>query len=168
MNPEKLNPIHKILLTTDGSITTVLEAITGETIKVETVDQKIIQADQKIAQLLNIGLDEEVNYRVVNLKGGEDIMAHAISYTPLKRLKESFRGDLMKADIPIGKIIKNHELEVRREINWGRIETAGELSTIFNIPREDHILSKNYSIIHKGDVLINITEYFPYNINSEV
>lgn len=162
MSPH-LNPIHHILLTTDGSITTILEAITGEKIIVETVEQRIIQADKEIAQLLNIEQGDEVNYRVVNLKAGEDIVAHAISHTPLKRLKEDFREDLMKADLPIGNIIKKHQLEVRREINWGKVTTAGELSTIFNIPKEDRILSRNYSIIHEGEILIDITEYFPYS-----
>ncbi|MFO7966523.1 MAG: chorismate pyruvate-lyase family protein [Archaeoglobaceae archaeon] len=161
MNPAQPNPIHKILLTTDGSITTILEAITGKQIKVETVEQKIIQADKETAQQLNIEQGDEVNYRVVNLKAGEDIVAHAVSHTPLKRLKEDFREDLMKADLPIGNIINKHQLEVRREINWGRIEPADSL-TIFD---EDRILSRNYSIIHNGDILINITEYFPYTIN---
>ncbi len=162
-NPAKLNPIHKILLTTDGSITTILEAITGETINVETVEQKVVQADSSIAELLNIGIGDQVNYRMVNLKAGEYIVAHAISYTPLKRLKESFREDLMKADLPIGKIIKKHQLEVRREINWGKID-KNEL-TIFH---EDRILSRNYNIIHDGDILINITEYFPYSLKQRI
>lgn len=162
MSSVKPDPVHKILLTTDGSITTILEAITGENIKVETVEQKIIHADKEIAQLVNIDEGDEVNYRVVNLKAGEDVVAHALSYTPLKRLQESFREDLLKADLPIGKIIQKHKLEVRREINWGKID-KNEL-TIFNIPKEDRILSRNYRIIHNGEVLINITEYFPCSI----
>lgn len=163
VKPVKLNPIHKILLATDGSVTTILEALTGKTIKVETVEQKVIPADPSTAQLLNIQEGDQVNYRVVNLKVDNTIMAHAISHTPLKRLKEDFREDLMKADLPIGKIIKKHKLEVRREIRWGKVETTDKLSNIFNISPQDPILSRNYSIIHNGDILINITEHFPYS-----
>lgn len=154
-----LDPIHKILLTTDGSITTILEAITGEKITVETVEQRIISADKEIAQQLHLQEGDQVNHRVVNLKAGNSIVAHAVSHTPLKRLEESFREDLMKADLPIGKIIKKHRLEVRREIKWGKME-KNEL-TIFD---EERVLSRNYSIIHDGEILINITEYFPYSI----
>lgn len=158
-----MKPIHKILLTTDGSITVILEALSGKEIKVETVKQRVIQADETTANLLHIEKGGRVNYRIVNLKGGKEILAHAVSYTPLKRLGESFKDDLMKADIPIGKIINNHKLEVRREINWGKVESAGELAGVFDISKNDSILSRNYNVIHKNNILINITEYFPYS-----
>lgn len=63
-----LSPVHKILLTTDGSITRILEALSGEEAKVETEVQRIIKANKSIAKLLNINEGEDVNYRVVNFK----------------------------------------------------------------------------------------------------
>ena len=157
----KLKPIHKILLHTDGSITRILEAISNKEVVVETVRQEIIKADKEIAKLLSLDEGEEVNYRIVNLKVDDDVLVHAISYTPLKRLEREFREDLMKADIPIGKIMKKHKIEARREINWTKIERANEMSKIFEIGKNDILLIRNYNIIHKGEILINITEYFP-------
>ena len=43
--------------------------------------------------------------------------AHGLSTeTPVDRLAPEFRDDLMKADIPIGRIIERHHIEARREI----------------------------------------------------
>ncbi|HDM60128.1 MAG TPA: DUF98 domain-containing protein [Archaeoglobus veneficus] len=157
----ELKPIHKILLTTDGSITRILEAIVGKEVFIETVEQRVIRAGKDIAKVLEIDEDDEVNYRVVNLKAEDDILAHAISYTPLKRLEPEFKDDLMRADIPIGKIMKKHRIEARREVNWWRVEKAGELGKIFGVSKDDYVLVRNYNIIHRGEILINITEYFP-------
>ncbi|RLI70140.1 DUF98 domain-containing protein [Archaeoglobales archaeon] len=156
-----MKPIHKILLHTDGSITKILEAITGKNVEVETVKQEIIKADKKIAEILKIKENEDVNYRIVNLKVNDDVLVHAISYTPLIRLEKDFKDDLMKADIPIGKIMRKYKIEARREINWTKTEKADEMAEIFGIEKGDLLLIRNYNIIHKGEILINITEYFP-------
>lgn len=156
-----LKPIHKILLHTDGSITRILEAITGKNVEVETVKQEIIKANMKIAETLKISEGEDINYRVVNLKVNDDVLVHAVSYTPLVRLEKDFKDDLMRADIPIGKIMKKYKIEARREINWTKTEKAGKMAEIFRIEEDDMLLVRNYNIIHKGEILINITEYFP-------
>ncbi|MEM0301765.1 MAG: chorismate pyruvate-lyase family protein [Archaeoglobaceae archaeon] len=155
-----MNPIHRILLTTDGSVTTIIEAFTQKNVEIETVEQKIIPANADIARSLKISEGDDVNYRVVYLKADGEIYAKAISYTPLKRLENSFREDLMRADIPIGKILKKHNIEARREINWGKIIFDNELAKEFGVSKP-MFLVRNYHIIHKGEILINITEYFP-------
>jgi chorismate-pyruvate lyase len=156
-----VTPIQRILLTADGSITRILEALTGKEVKVETVEQKVVKANREVAGILDIDEGDDINFRVVNLKAGGEILVHAVSNTPLKRLDERFRDDLMSTDIPIGKIIRKHNLEVRREINWGKVEKAGRLGSIFRISESEQILSRNYNIIHRNRILINITEYFP-------
>ncbi|MCX8172488.1 MAG: chorismate pyruvate-lyase family protein, partial [Archaeoglobaceae archaeon] len=155
-----MNPIHRILLTTDGSITAIIEAFTGKIVEIETVEQKIVPASYEIAKNLKIDEGEEVNYRVVYLKVDGIIYAKAVSFTPIKRLGGSFRDDLMRADIPIGKILKKHNIEARREINWGKVITDPEIAKEFRIIKP-FILVRNYNIIHRGEILINITEFFP-------
>lgn len=155
-----MNAIHRILMTTDGSITTIIEAVTQKKVDVETIEQRIIRADKDLAELLEVDEGDELNYRVVYLKAGGEVYAKAISYTPLKRLENSFKEDLMRADIPIGKIMKKHGIEARREIRWSRIVKDSKLAVEFGISRKE-IISRNYNIIHRGKILINITEFFP-------
>ncbi|MEM4472449.1 MAG: chorismate pyruvate-lyase family protein [Archaeoglobaceae archaeon] len=155
-----LNPIHRILLTTDGSVTAIIEAYTQKAVVVETVEQRIIKADEEIAKRLGIKEGDEVNYRIVYLKAGGEIYAKAISYTPLKRLQNGFRDDLMRADIPIGKIMKKHRIEARREIRWGGVLESKELAMEMGV-RKPFFIVRNYSIIHRNEVLMDITEFFP-------
>jgi len=158
-----LSPVHKILLTTDGSITRILETLSGEKIEVETQVQRVIEASSEIAELLNISKNDEVNYRVVNLRTSKRILVHAFSYTPLKRIKKEFREDIMKRDLPIGKIMTKLKIESRREINYFDIIMANEkFARIFKIPLISPLLKRNYNIINQGKVMINITEIFPY------
>ena len=149
-----MNPILRILARTDGSITKIIEALTGETAKIRTIEQRIVKADESIAKTLKIEKGDEVNYRVVEIISGGRVFAKAISYTPLKRLEKRFKEDLMKADIPIGEIIRKHKMEVRREIRWATVK--------------DHdgkkALIRNYDIIHRNEILINITEIFPFEV----
>ena len=114
----RLSPMQKFLLGTDGSVTQILEAITGKPVVIETRVQKIIEADPATAEFLGIGQGDPVNYRVVEIKTHEsgEVLIHAISHTPINRLSPEFRDDLMKADIPIGRIISHHHIEARREI----------------------------------------------------
>jgi beta-ribofuranosylaminobenzene 5'-phosphate synthase len=158
-----LSSTHKILLATDGSITRVLEALTGEEVKIATEVQEIIKASEEVAQLLGIARGEEVNYRVVNLKDSKRTLVHATSYTPLKRLKKEFAEDIMKKDVPIGKIMSKLKIEARREIRDFKIIKADEkLSKVFGISPDSVLLKRNYNIIHRNEILLNITEIFPY------
>lgn len=155
-----MNAIHRILLTTDGSVTTIIEAFTQKSVRVETILQKIVKANLEIAKKLDIPEGEDVNYRVVYLKVEDEIYAKAISYAALKRLENSFKDDIMRADISIGKILKKHNIEARREINWGTVIHDEKLARELGC-ESTAILVRNYNIIHKGRILMNITEFFP-------
>jgi len=162
----RLSPMQKFLLGTDGSVTQILEAITGKQVVIETRVQKIVPADPAIAERLGIGSGDPVNYRVVEIKtlAGGDVLIYAISHTPLGRLSPEFKDDLMKADIPIGRIIQNHRIEARREILDARVSPAtDEAGRIFSIGRHEPLLSRQYRIIHNREPLIFIEEQFPYN-----
>ncbi len=161
-----LSPIQKFLLGTDGSVTQLLEAVTGHPVTITTLVQEVVPADTAVANRLSIHIGESVNHRVVELKDAETGMAliYAVSETPLSRLSPEFRDDLMRADIPIGKIISRHKIEARREILSAGVTPAGDSeSRAFSVCKNEPLLSRNYRIIHKGEPLIFITEQFPYN-----
>ncbi len=141
----RLSPMQKFLLGTDGSVTQILEAITGTAVVIETRVQQIIAADPIIAKRLDISQGDPVNYRVVEIKtiiSGE-VLIYAISHTPVSRLSPKFRDDLIKADIPIGRIIQNHRIEARREILNARVSPATEeTARIFSLCGKEPLLSQ--------------------------
>jgi len=163
----RLSPVQKLLLVTDGSVTQLLETVTGNMVAVETDRQEIVGADTATAERLGIRKGDPVNHRVVDLKdtGTGRILVHAISETPISRLPPEFRDDLMKADIPIGRIISHHRIEARREILNARVaDTGSEGRRIFSLLKNEPLLCRQYRIIRNGEPLIFIEEQFPYNM----
>jgi len=155
----KLSNTQKILLATDGSVTTILDVLNGK-ISIKTIIQQFEKADDEIAKLLNINVNEDVNYRVVLMHKDNKPLIHAISYIPLERLDENFKKDLIMADMPIGRILRKYNIESRREVKNVAIEnTNSELKKIFKT--DVNLLSRDYNIIRNDEVLIWIKETFP-------
>jgi beta-ribofuranosylaminobenzene 5'-phosphate synthase len=163
----RLSRVQKILLGTDGSVTRILEVITGGQVRIITLYQEVVGAGREIAGLLHVKEGDPVNHRVVKIEGegtSSPPLIYAVSDTPLGRLSAGFREDLMRADIPIGKILARHRIESRREILDARVVPAGtEHARIFGTFRKEPILSRRYQIIHQGEPLISIEEQFPYH-----
>lgn len=163
----KLSPVHKILLGTDGSVTQMLEIITGHPVIVITRSQEVVHADKTTADLLAVEEGDRINHRVVELRDAAtaEVLVYAVSDTPISRLSHTFRHDLMKADVPIGKIMRNHRIEARREILDAQVLAADpDLSTVFGIYRDEPLLNRRYQIIHREQPLITIEETFPYHL----
>lgn len=159
-----LSLLEKILLTTDGSVTSLLEVATGSEVRVCTISQEILSPDSACQQELEIGADELINHRVVTLKNahtGEPLI-YAVSDTPLGRLLPSFRQDMMRADIPIGKILRSHQIEARREITAIDVMVADDqISAIFAIPLHTPCVQRRYRIIHDEKPFMAIREVLP-------
>jgi len=160
----RLSPLQKILLGTDGSVTQLLESVTGHPVVVRTRNQEIVNADKNDVERLGVLPGDLVNNRVVELLDAVtgEILIYAKSRTPIARLAPDFREDLLKADIPIGKIIARHQIEARREILDAKV-TRDDTGSIFPICRNELLLMRQYRIIHGGKPLIFIQEQFPYN-----
>jgi chorismate-pyruvate lyase len=159
-----LSSAQKILLATDGSITTILDVLTGH-VTIRTLLQEFRTADADMADLLDIDKGSIVNYRVVVIEGKEPLI-YAISIIPIARLDTDFKEDLIRADIPIGRILKKHNIESRREINSIAVEKASQhLQEIFDT--DCLMLTRTYNIIHKDQVLIWLKETFPYTMFRE-
>ncbi len=144
----------RICAGTDGSVTQLLEVLTGKTVKVKTLEQSVIKATPETAKLLEIKVGDEVNKRIVTLNVNNVVYALASSLAPVKRMPKGMREELMKADIPIGRILREHRLETRRDI----LNIKMVRSNFFgSMP----VLSREYKIIYKNKVLMWINECFP-------
>ncbi len=144
----------RICAGTDGSVTQLLEVLTGKKVDVKTLEQSVIKATPDTAKLLDIEVGEEVNSRLVTLNAGGTIYVLAKSLAPLKRMPQPVRDDLMKADIPIGRILREHKLETRRDILDMKIVQRDFFG---DVP----VLSRGYRIIYENKVLMWINECFP-------
>jgi len=144
----------RICAGTDGSITLLLELLTGKAVKVVTLDQRVVKATSDMAELLEIEPGDDVNSRLVTLSANGTVYVLAKSLAAIKRMPQAVRDDLMRADIPIGRILREHKLETRRDIlnmQIIRSEFFGELP----------VISREYRIIHQNNILMWINECFP-------
>ncbi len=156
-----LSSAQKILLATDGSVTTILDVLKGH-VHIRTLVQEFREADEDIASLLDIDVGDTINYRVVVIEEEEPLI-YAISIIPVRRLNNDFKEDLIRADIPIGRILRKHNIESRREIKSVSVEeTTPEMVEIFQTTSP--MLRRTYNIIHKDQVLVWLMETFPYSM----
>lgn len=144
----------RICAGTDGSVTQLLEVLTGKTVNVRTKEQSIIKAAPDVAKLLNIETGDNVNRRIVTLNVEKMVFVLAKSLAPIERMPHGMKDDLMQADIPIGKILRDYRLETRRDILNIEIvhrDFFGDIS----------VISREYNIIYHKKTLMWINECFP-------
>lgn len=156
---EEFSNTQKILLTTDGSITAILDVLYGK-ITLDTLDQHLGVADENHAKLVNVDEGDEINFREVIMHRDGQPLIYAISHVPLGRCSKEVCADLLRADIPIGRILKNYKIESRREVNNIFIEKANPtLEKLFKT--DEDFLARDYVIINNDEILMWIKEMFP-------
>ena len=141
---------EKIFLGTDGSITNLLEILFDGEVVVETISQTTIN---------------NTYYRTVLLKINNNPLIYANSKISLKTIKDinlrdTISKDLLLADIPIGKILKSHNLETRREIKSIEYNKLSEKIKLHLKTKNNYLPNRTYHIIYKNKVLMEITEIF--------
>ncbi|MDK2892069.1 chorismate pyruvate-lyase family protein [Methanohalophilus sp.] len=140
---------------TDGSVTFLLEIMIRSEVSVVTEDQYLMEADAEMAKLLDVEESSSINHRTVMLVADGIPYVHALSLSPLDRMPEGVKQDLMRADIPIGKILRNYGMETRRDFETIQLEDGKELFGC------DKVLSRTYRIIYQNTTLMWIKESFP-------
>ena len=156
---QEFSNTQKILLTTDGSITAILDVLYGK-ITLDTLDQHLEDADEERAKLVNVSAGDEINFREVLMHKDEQPLIYAISHVSLGRCTKEICSDLLRADIPIGRILKNYHIESRREVRNIFIERPNDkLKELFGT--DEDFLARDYVIIHNDEILMWIKEMFP-------
>ncbi|OWT33062.1 UbiC family transcriptional regulator [Methanobrevibacter sp. 87.7] len=150
---------QKILLTTDGSITAILDVLYNK-ISLKTINQNLEKANEKVAKHFNIKEGELINNRVIIMHKNNQPLIFAKSYILLSRISKEIKDSLLAEDIPIGRILKNYKLETRREI--GDIQILKGDTNLNNIYKtNEEFLSRDYDIIHNNEKFMWIQEMFP-------
>ena len=67
-----LSKWQRLLLITDGSVTTLLEVLTGKPVVVKTLLQQVVRVDTERAAALDVEEGDNINYRVVVLENDDD------------------------------------------------------------------------------------------------
>jgi chorismate-pyruvate lyase len=156
-----LTPLQKVLLLTDGTMTQFLEAVAGETIRVQKLEQRIVHSGREVPEVLRVSARQSVLMRTVLLRGTNDNYAYARSVFVLDRLPAPIRDQMFTTDRPVGQLLRARRMETYRElIAWQR-EKAADLAQHFSLPPTAELLSRTCVVYHDREPLSVITEKFP-------
>lgn len=150
---------QKVLITTEGSITAILDVLYGD-VSIFTLSRHFEKADKRTAELVNIDEGDEINYREVIIHRGGKPMIYALSLIVLDRCKEEAHKDITDGEIPLGKVIKKYNVESRRDIKKIYFEKPdATLKELFKT--DEDFISREYTVIENDEIVIWTKESFP-------
>ncbi|WP_036479027.1 chorismate pyruvate-lyase family protein [Myxosarcina sp. GI1] len=162
INPANLSTFQRIILTTNGTLTEILEAYLYEKIGMVKLSEALVAVTQDIP-LLEVKRGTEVIERKILLQGkiSRKNFIYAESILVTDRLEEKFKNELLHSSTPLGRLWLEYKLETFKEIVDTAEETAEKLATYFPIKPEDKILSRTYRVFSQRKPIMTITEKFP-------
>ena len=162
IDPARLSVLQRILLTTDGTLTEILEAYLSEKIRLVKLSEAIVPIAQDNAYL-DISRGREVIERKILLQGkiSRSNWIYAESTLVPDRLDEKLKNALLVSQEPMGRLWLEHKLETFKEIVDSALEPAGELAQHFKIGEADRLLSRTYRVFSARKAIFLITEKFP-------
>ena len=160
--PSALSTFQRILLTTDGTVTDILESYLFEQIRVIKLSEKLVSLDRELPSM-DLKEGTEVILRKVLLQGkiSRKNAIYAESIVIPGNMEERFRKALLETKVPIGKIWFEQKVETFKEILDSKKELAGELADYFDIEPSDEMLSRTYRVVTNNKPVLTITEKFP-------
>lgn len=164
---DKLPPILRTLLVSDGTVTKLLEAYFWEPIQVKRLFHGEHPA---IGEIPALGLKqgETVLRRRVLMCGITTgrIYSYAQSYIRADLLWPGVRDDLVQGRLGIGELLRGRRIETYREPLSYELTPAGELAPELDVKEEDLLISRAYRIFVGGAPCIFIVDKFPIGLFS--
>lgn len=162
IEPSALSIFQRILLTTDGTVTDILEAYLLEKIQAIKLHEVLIPLAQDMP-LMELKAGTEVIEREILLRGkiSRKNFIYAKSIIVPERLEEDFKNELLKTRTPIGQIWLEKKLETFKEIVDSGREPANDLSIHFQIEPEMNLFFRTYRVFSNHQLTMMITEKFP-------
>jgi chorismate-pyruvate lyase len=161
-----LDPLQRILLITDGTLTEILEATLLEPISLVKVAQDFIPAAESDA-MLEPEQGEIFMERQILLRGSRSgrNYVYAKSVLAVDRLGSKFRDELLESQTPLGRLWLEHKLETFKELLEVRCLAADGLARHFDCPASGLLLARTYRVYSRSRPVMSITEYFPISYN---
>jgi len=162
IDPSALSTFQRILLTTNGTVTDMLEAYFWEPIQLVKLSEELVKSDREFLPL-ELKPGTEVIERRILLRGSisRKNYIYAESLILLDNLDEHFRNELLKNQTPIGKIWLEKRVETFKEIIDSGKYPANELAPYFNIEPSENLLFRTYCVVSNLKYTMMITEKFP-------
>ncbi|MPZ65289.1 MAG: DUF98 domain-containing protein [Pseudonocardiaceae bacterium] len=152
--------LHRILLATDGTVTTILEAYAGESIEAIRLTQSIQPARPEDAELLAVDAGSPMISRQVLLRGVYSgmVFLHGESLIVPERLSPSIIERLGSTNQPVGVLLRTSRVETFREVLAVGEQRAGSYGAYFGSDEDAVLLFRTYRVFSRGQPVVLITE----------
>lgn len=159
---KNLSPFQRILLTTDGTVTEILEAQFWEPINLIKLFQEKRVSDVDIPYL-EIRSGTDILVRKILLQGNDSKTNYIYAESILvpEHLDDYLQDGLINTDKPLGRLMIEAKTETFREILSCKKEKAEELNEYFDQAAESILISRTYRVFADQKPIILITEKFP-------
>ena len=167
-----IDPFDRMLLTTDGTVTTLLEACTGEPIVTRTTRQAGPATIDRLgagagvwwhpaADLLELAPREPLLARRVVLRGARSDVAYvfAESLVAPDRVPGAISDDLLGAGASLGRVLAAGRLETRRSIVEIVAACADDACDHLGVPRRTALTRRTYTIAFRRRAVAAVTEW---------
>ena len=156
MKLEKLPPVLRTILVSDGTVTRFLEAYYGELIDVDVLSHQV-QEQQEFLTELELQPGDRLLNRHVLLRGSKSQIKYgsAESWIRLGRLPSGVREELESGQLGIGELLDDQRVESYRELLkfWVEKDKVGELASC-----------RQYRIWIQSQPTLLIVEKFPVSV----
>lgn len=156
------SPLQRLLLTADGTLTDLLEALYQEKLRVVILKQDIAPVGKRQEfSPLYLSSAESVLTRTALIQGTftRKAYVYAESCIVLNRLDVRVRRGLLETDTGLGRLWKNNRIETFKEVLDARVEIAGPLSRYFEVHTNDALLLRRCRVSCSGRPVALLTEH---------
>jgi chorismate-pyruvate lyase len=159
---DSLDVIPRILLTTDGTLTHILEAYAAERVYLVKLAHAFVTDPAARAEFDLVGRERAVR-RVILLRGDTSDTPYlfADSVVMLDRLPPLVAAGLLDTDTPIGKLLFSSRAETFRRITELGEEHDPGVAAHFDMHRGQPLVYRTYQIVLDGRPIACIKEKFP-------
>lgn len=158
----RLSLLQKLIISSDGTLTRMLEVILGENLSTIKLSESV-QPNSQPLDALALPAGAPILRRKILLQGqssGRNWL-YADSSIALERTAPDFRAQLLDSQTPIGKLWLEHQVATFKDIIAAEQHPAGELADYFAIQPQESLLSRTYRVLNDSQPVMLITEKFP-------
>lgn len=161
-----LSPLFRALFTMDGTVTSLLWALSGEDIQAEPLEDRLCQALSAITDGVVPDIPASCSERHIALRGEvtAKIYCVASSLIAIDWLPADFFATLRRTPGGIGAALNVLGLETRREIQWRGFQPVSAVPGPLRPILADGAYVRCYTIHHGGYPVVAICERFPTDL----
>ncbi len=169
--PPDLDAFDRMLMTADGTVTTLLEACTAEPVGTQTLRESgpaMLATLMDLvgpwwdpdAALLDLDPTDEVIARRALLRGSVSRMPYVLAESLVvpRRLPETVTDGLGRPGSSIGRLMASCAIESRRELLQTGLRRAAEASSFLELDAGAQVAWRTYRIVLRGRSAILLTE----------